>query len=446
MEALDRKRVLVLGLGLSGRSAARFCAERGARVTVADEKPVDPALRAELPSGVEIHPGTSFPDPSGFDLVVPSPGIPPARYRDGARRVWGDVELCFRALQVPIVAVTGTNGKSTTVNLIAAMLQAAGYRARAAGNVGTPALELVGAALDVAVLEVSSFQLEATEDFRPEVAVVLNVTPDHLDRHGDFDAYVAAKRRLLAHQRPEDTAVLNHADPVAWEMGRHTRARVWGFDRHGPLSRGAWLDAGAVVLRSDEHGLLRLALDEVSPDLHMDDVMAALLAVAAAGAEPAKAWRALARFAALPHRTQLVATRGDVAYVDDSKATNPGAAIPALTRFGGARGGLVWIAGGRGKGLDLTSLAAAGAAHARAAILLGEAAPALEQALAGRIEVRHAQSIEEATRLAARLAKPGDVVLLSPGCSSLDQFTNFEERGRRFQAAVHALDAEGGAA
>jgi UDP-N-acetylmuramoylalanine--D-glutamate ligase len=200
------------------------------------------------------------------------------------------------------------------------------------------------------------------------------------------------------------------------------------------------------VLRSEEHGLLRLALDEVNPDLHLDDVMAALLASAAAGAEPAKAWRALARFAALPHRTQRVATRGGVTFVDDSKATNPGAAIPALARFGGSGAGLLWIAGGRGKGLDLSSLADAGATHARAAILLGESAPALERAIAGRIAVRRAGSIEEATRLAASLARPGDVVLLSPGCASLDQFTSFEERGRRFQAAVHALDDGGHAA
>ncbi|MGH0028498.1 MAG: UDP-N-acetylmuramoyl-L-alanine--D-glutamate ligase [Myxococcota bacterium] len=431
MQELDGARVLVLGLGISGRSAAAFCAGRGARVTVADERDTD---ADGLPPGVDVRTGAPFPDPADFDLVVPSPGVPPARYRASARRVWGDVELCARALSVPIVAVTGTNGKSTTALLAAAMLEASGLRARAAGNVGTPALDLVGAPLDVAVLEVSSFQLETVEAFRPDVAVVLNVTPDHLDRHGDFDAYVAAKRRLFANQRPADTLVLNRADPVVRAMADGAAARVWAFDRRGPLERGAWLDAGAVWLRTGDEAQ-RLPLDEVSPDLNRESVLAALLAATAAGAEPAKAWRALPRFRGLPHRTETVAVHGGVRFVDDSKATNPEAAAHAVARFGGA---LVWIGGGRAKGLDVTPLADALAEHARVAVLIGEAADAIERALAGRIPVERAADVEQATARAAELSREGDVVLLAPGCSSHDQFASFEERGRRFQAAVRA--------
>lgn len=439
MLELDGQRVLILGLGLSGRSAAAFCAERGAIVLAADEGNVDLSLGTPLPASVGVSLSAPFPDPADFDLVVPSPGVPPARYRERAHRVWGDIELCFRALSVPIVAVTGTNGKSTTVKLVAAMLGAAGLRARAAGNLGTPALSLVGAPLDVAVLEVSSFQLETTDLFRPQVAVILNLAPDHLDRHDSFLAYAAAKARLLAQQQADDIAVLNLGDPVVRDFAQQTSARVLGFDSHGPLERGAWLDAGALCLRTGDEPTLRMPLDAVDDALHHENLMAALCAVAAVGAEPAKAWRALGSFEGLPHRSEWVVRRGGVDFVDDSKATNPAAAQTSLARFGGS---LVWIAGGRSKGLDLTELANAAAGTVRVAIVLGEAGPELARALSGRVPVRRVDDIEAATQTAASLAQPGDVVLLAPGCSSHDQFASFEERGERFQACARALSDE----
>jgi UDP-N-acetylmuramoylalanine--D-glutamate ligase len=439
---LEGQRVLVLGLGLSGRSAAGFCAARGARVVVADEGAVDLAT-APLPASVVVSVNAPFPDPADFDLVVPSPGVPRERYRERALRVWGDLELCFRALSVPIVAVTGTNGKSTTVNLVAAMLRAAGLRAAVAGNVGTPALDLVGAALDVAVLEVSSFQLETIESFRPDVAVILNLSPDHLDRHGDLDSYAAAKARLLENQRPSDAAVLNFGDERVRDFASRSAARVFAFRRQGPLPRGAWLDAGSVLLATDDGAPLRLSLDGVSATLHRENLLAALCAAAAAGAEAEKAWRAVAGFEGLPHRRERVASCSGVDFVDDSKATNPAAAVAALE---GAGGPVVWIAGGRRKGLDVSPLADAAAERVRAAVLIGEAAEALERALRDRVPVHRAADIEEATRIAAGLARSGDVVLLAPGCSSHDQFASFEERGLRFQAAARALtDPEIGA-
>ena len=443
MEELARRRVLVLGLGVSGRSAAAFCAAHGAEVTAADER--DPAKLPGLDSldaRIALSLGRPFPDPADFDLVVPSPGVPPARYRARAKRVWGDVELAYRALPVPIVAVTGTNGKSTTTMLVEAMCNEAGLRARAAGNLGPPALGLVGAPLDVAVLEVSSFQLESVEGFRPAVAVVLNVTPDHFDRHPSFEAYAEAKRRVLSTQRADDTAVLGVDDPCVRGFAESAPGRVLTFSTRGPVARGAWLDAGDVVLRAGDapphaHGArapLRLSQAGLPPQ-PPENRLAALCAAVALGADATKAWRALATFRGLPHRLEPVARSRGVLYVDDSKATNPAAALRALASFGET---LVWIGGGRAKGLDLGELADAVAARARAAILLGESAPALEQALRGRVAIERVASIEEATARAAAHAQPGDVVLLAPGCASLDMFRNYEERGARFAAAARA--------
>jgi UDP-N-acetylmuramoylalanine--D-glutamate ligase len=442
MLALAGQRVLVLGLGISGQSAARFCSERGARVLVADEREA-PAIRdlGGLPAEVERQLGAPFPDPADFDLVVPSPGVPRERWARRARRAWGDIELCYRALEIPIVAITGTNGKSTTTLLVEALLRAAGLRARAAGNLGAPALGLVGQPLDVAVLEVSSFQLEATEAFRPRVAVILNVTPDHLDRHGSFEGYLAAKARLLAQQEPSDSAVLSHDDPAVRGLASRTRARVVPFSTQGRLEHGAWYEAGDAVFAEPNRERERVSLAGLRlAGLHnRENAVAALAAAREAGADPRRAVAALPGFQGLPHRMQAVATRAGVTWVDDSKATNPGAALRSL-RSGDAP--LIWIAGGRDKGLDFRELADAAPGRVRAALLIGEAAGKLETALAGRLPVHDAGTLERAVELAAQLARPGDVVLLAPACASFDQFRNFEERGERFAAAVAALAKE----
>ncbi len=442
MRDLESQRVLVLGLGVSGRSAANFCAAQGARVVAADERPAD-ALGdlTALDPRIEQVIGREFPDPAEFDLVVPSPGVPRERYADRARRAWGDLELAYRALAVPILAVTGTNGKSTTTMMVEAMLRAAGVRARAAGNLGAPALGLVGAALDWAVLEVSSFQLEATDAFRPRVAVILNLSPDHLDRHGDFEAYGRAKARILARQQPEDVAVLNFDDPWVRELAGETRARVFPFRTTGPLERGAWFDTGSVVMREGDGPPVRLSLDglRLAGGHNRENAVAALAATAAAGADPAKAVEALDSFAGLPHRAEEVGRVRGTLFVNDSKATNPGAALRSLRSFPNP---VIWIAGGRDKGLDLRELARTAAVHVRAAVLLGEAAPTLQRLLGGRVDVHTAASIEEAVRCAAGLAGTSDVVLLAPACASQDQFRDFAERGDRFRAAVRALGDE----
>ena len=440
MRELAGLRVLVLGLGISGRSAAAFCASQGARVVAADEGPGDAAGDA-LPAGVEVVRGAPFPDPADFDLVVPSPGVPPERYAARARRVWGDVELAWRALSVPVVAVTGTNGKSTTVRLVEAMLRAAGLRARAAGNVGEPALGLVGQPLDVAVLEVSSFQLETVDDFRPRVGVWLNVSEDHLDRHASLAAYADAKARLFARQGPGDVAVLNADDPEITARAGGVAADVEWFRVRGPVARGAFLESGAILLVRDGE-TRRFPLDAVpgAAAQHPENLLAALLAAAGAGAEPAKALGALPGFAALPHRCEVVRRRGGVTWIDDSKATNPHAARAALAR---QTAPVIWIAGGKDKDLSFDALARAAAGRVRLALLVGQAARKLAAALAGHVAFEHTGTVEAAVARAAACAAPGDAVLLSPACASLDQFRSFEERGDRFRDAVLALPEAG---
>lgn len=459
-DTLEGKSVAVLGLGVSGRSAARYCADQGAAVTAFDERSsaqIDAEFDAhgelETHTGIEVAVGAPFPDLAKFDLVVPSPGVPQERYASHSGPVWGDVELAYRALAIPIVAVTGTNGKSTTALLLEAMLREAGFRARAAGNLGPPALDLVGEPLDIAVLEVSSFQLETTDAFRPRVAVVLNATPDHLDRHGSFEAYVAAKARITAQQQESDTLVLNFDDPVVKRMADATRANVLPFSSTGALDtfsgiegieeleRCAFIDTGSWVLVGRDREILRVALDhsKLEGAHNLENVTAALAAVTALGGDPMRAARALCSFRGLPHRSERVAEVRGVTFVNDSKATNPSAAERSLSSYAQP---VVWIAGGRDKGLDFHELAKTANLRVRTAIVVGEAAEKLKGSLAEHVEVVAAASIDDAVRVASRKARAGDVVLLAPACASQDQFRDYAERGDVFRASVERLKAE----
>lgn len=431
------QKVLVLGLGMSGRSAVHFLADRGASVVAADERPMDAiAGRDELPSGIESLFGRPFPELSSFDLVVPSPGIPAARWQGRAKRVWGDIELCYRALSIPIIAVTGTNGKSTVVRVIEAMARAAGLRARAAGNLGIPALELVGESLDLAILEVSSFQLESVEDFRPRTAVLLNISPDHLDRHGDIAGYRDAKARIFARQGAGDSAVLNGDDPLVAGISLDEQIERLEFRSRPMSTSGAWIEGrNAIVQRGDRRQTV--PLEAATALAHQDDnLLAALLALATLDVDLVAASRALATFEGLPHRCQPVAEINGVRYVDDSKATNIGAAARSLESLPGP---IVWIAGGRHKGGDLAPLGKSAAGRVRRALLIGEAAGPLDAALGDALECERVGTLAKAVERAAQVAEPGDLVLLAPACASFDQFENFEDRGRQYQAAVRAL-------
>ncbi|MCH2184513.1 UDP-N-acetylmuramoyl-L-alanine--D-glutamate ligase, partial [Myxococcota bacterium] len=440
---LSQKSVLVLGLGLSGRSAATFCGARGADVVAADERPrheIDQLETLQRSPGIrEVRVGASFPDPSEYDITIPSPGVPESRYRDKARIAWGDIELAGRFLEVPIIAVTGTNGKSTTVKLIESMLRSGGRRAQAAGNVGTPALSLVGAPIDLAVLEVSSFQLEATERFQPKIAAVLNLSPDHLDRHGTFQRYGEVKQRILAQQEPTDIALLSFDDQNVRAMARTTSAEVVGFSlrkepRDQKIRRAAWLDAECALLREGDH-VRRVDLSgcRLRGAHNRENLLAALTTAWLCGVEPDAAAEALASFRGLPHRSERVSDKLGLEWIDDSKATNPGAAIRALE---GLPRRVIWIAGGRGKGLSFDALAECAAQRTTCALLVGESAAEIEEALAGRVPSESVDDVDSAVARAAEIGRPGDIVLLAPGCSSLDQFNSFEERGLCFQQAI----------
>jgi UDP-N-acetylmuramoylalanine--D-glutamate ligase len=437
----DGQHVLVLGVGLSGRSAAQFCAERGARVVLADERPAESISGIEaLPRSIEFSFGETFPDPANFDLVVPSPGVPPARWKDRARRAWGDIELCYRSLQVPIIAVTGTNGKSTVVRLIEAMARAAGLRARAAGNLGVPALDLVGQPLDVAILEVSSFQLESVEAFRPRTALILNLSPDHLDRHGDLDGYLSAKTRIFACQGKGDTAILGGDDAMLRDVDVPADVERLEFRRHQATQAGAWMDGrNAIVRRRGTQRVVRLGDGGDGLLQQSENVLAALLALDTLDVDLDAATAALSNFEGLPHRCERIAEIHGVVYVDDSKATNVGAAMRSLESLAEP---ILWIAGGRHKGGDLSPLAGSAAGRVRRAFLIGEAAGELEKALGESVECESVGDLGKAVARAASIARPGDIVLLAPACASFDQFDSFEDRGMKFQAAVAAVDSQ----
>ena len=443
---LEGQNVLVLGLGLSGRSAARFCAERGAHVVAADERPGDAiAELSELDDRIELRLGQSFPDMSSFDLVVPSPGIPASRWQSSAQKAWGDIELCFRALRIPIIAVTGTNGKSTVVRLIESMARAAGLRARAAGNLGIPALDLVGAPLDVAILEVSSFQLESVDAFRPRVAILLNLSPDHFDRHHDLEGYLAAKTRIFARQGEGDFAILNDDDPPLRNVALPSGVERLTFHR-GPMvggrsGDGAWMDGqNAIVRRNGSQRTVNLEGSPLGFTDQSENVLAALLALSTFEIDLDAAAQALSTFKGLPHRREEIAEIRGVRYIDDSKATNVGAATHALESTAEP---ILWIVGGRHKGGDLSPLVQVAAKRVRRAFAIGEAAEAFATALEGVIPCERVGDLAKAIEAAASIARSGDVVLLAPACSSFDQFDSFGDRGLAFQTAVRALAQNG---
>ncbi len=433
-------RALVVGLGLSGEATARQLARRGWSVVVTEDRPgpATEARAAELAGlGVEVveAPGPAALDGlvDGADLLVPSPGVP-RRHRATARAlargtsVWTEFELAARWSSVPLVAVTGTNGKTTVTTLVTDMLAASGRRTVAAGNNELPlvdALDLDG--LDVIVVEASSFRLEFTETFAPRVGTWLNLAPDHLDWHEDLDAYAAAKARLWANAGPGDVAVANAEDPVVLDAARRSGATVVTFG----LAAGNWTVAGGDLVGPD--GPL-LAPSELARDLPHDraNALAAAATATAAGASAPAVASVLRSFRGLPHRIAPVGEHGGVRWLDDSKATDPHAAVTAVRGFAS----VVLVAGGRNKGLDLSVLAEE-APRLRAVVAIGESTPQLVDAFAGSgVPVVPAGSMDEAVAEARAAARPGDVVLLSPGCASYDWYSGYGERGDDFARAV----------
>ncbi len=448
------RNVVVLGLGLTGYSLARHLAARGATVRIADTRPAPPfadRLHAALP-GVRLTTG-SFGEATvaGADLIAISPGVPKdqsfiaAAVARGAELV-GDVELFARALppHPKVIAITGSNGKTTVTALTGALTRAAGLATVVAGNIGDAVLDALPEDHrwpDVFVLELSSFQLETTHSLAPVAATVLNVTENHLDRYPDLDAYAAAKARIFAQ---EGIQVLNRDDPRSLAM-RREGSLVQTFGAGVPESEEAW---GLVDRGSDGVWLARGgALLVPAADLRLvgrhnaQNALAALALTSAVAKIDRNVLAALARFEGLPHRMQQIAEVGGIAYVDDSKGTTVAATAAALD---GIDRPVLLIAGGDGKGQDFSPLRAPVDAHCRAVLLIGRDAPALDRALAGtRAAVERCGTLDAAVARAAQLAHPGDLVLLSPACASLDQFASYVERGDRFAALVRARTTEG---
>jgi UDP-N-acetylmuramoylalanine--D-glutamate ligase len=441
--------VLIVGFERTGEALCRFLLDRGARVTVSDKKPAEAfgsKLGPFLDRGVVFETGGHRPETFlSADLIVPSPGVPPIAEildaRDRGVPVLAEIELATMFLKGRIVAITGSNGKSTTTTLVHTILRDAGLRARLAGNIGTPLVSFVDRSRDddVYVTEISSFQLEYTERFTPAVAALLNVSENHIDWHGTFDRYFAAKTKLILRMGPDGRAVLNRDDARVWGLRAEARARVYGFSRKRRLARGACLEDGWIVLRDGPPEKVLPAARIALPGAHnLENVLAAAMIARLLGVPPASIRRSVLAFRGLEHRLEEVLTVRGVRFVNDSKATTVDATLKALASFDRP---VVLILGGRGKGGDFSPLRAAVRKRARAVVLVGEAADKIEKALGGAGPVVRASDYRAAVRTAFGLAARGDIVLLAPACTSWDMFRNFEERGRTFKREVRLLAA-----
>jgi UDP-N-acetylmuramoylalanine--D-glutamate ligase len=450
---LKSKRVLVVGLGKSGVASALFLKAHGAQVTVSDTKSGD-ELHNEIPvlldHGIAVETGghgeRTF---RGQDLIVVSPGVPVdapplVQARALGIPVIGEVELAAQFLPGPIVAITGSNGKTTTTTLAGEIMTAGGLPTLVGGNIGTPAISLAERAKpdSVIVLEVSSFQLETIQTFRPKVAVVLNVTPDHLDRHRTFEAYVDAKARIFENQDGADFSVLNADDPKCVAMAARSKAQVFWFSRLKDVKQGAWVRDGNILFRDGtEQREIMLASEIPLKGAHnLENVLAAVCAGALMGCAPDEIRKAVREFKAVEHRLEFVATIRGVDYYNDSKATNVDATIKALESF---PANIHLILGGKDKGSDYSVLNDLLRQRVKRVYTIGAAAAKIESQIvsstSGGPEVVHAETLENAIHKANAAAQPGDVVLLAPACASFDQFNNYEQRGRVFKEVVRGL-------
>ena len=448
---LKNKRVLVVGLGKSGLAAAMFLRRQGARVTVSDTRSAV-ALAKEIPAlldaGIMVESGghglLTF---RRQDLIVVSPGVPmdtpEVRQVIGyGMPVIGELELASRFLKGRVVAITGSNGKTTTTTLVGKILKEAGLPTLVGGNIGTPVIDLLPESADetVNVLEVSSFQLETIEEFRPWIAVVLNITPDHLDRHGSFENYAAMKARITERQQAEDFLVLNAEDKPTQMIAAKTKAQIFWFSPRRPIKQGAFVHGESIVFVPSEGAkaepIMPVAEIPLKGTHNVENVLAAICAARLAGALAEKIRASVRSFKAVEHRLEFVRTVQGVEYFNDSKATNVDAAMKAVSSF---PGGVHLILGGKDKDSDYTLLGPLLRERVKAVYTIGSAAEKIERELHGVVKMVGAGTIDVAVHEARKAAVPGDVVLLAPACSSFDQFENYEHRGRTFRHIVNEL-------
>ncbi len=449
---LYRRHTLVLGLGSSGAASARFLKSRGASVTVTDrrdENALAGEVQAMRETGVHLELGGHPPELlDKADLIVLSPGVPHRiPFLETARQrgipVIGEMELAFRFIAEPVIAVTGTNGKTTTTTLLGKMLSASGLSVFVGGNIGTPLIDYVAAGVkaDRVVVEVSSFQLDTIETFRPRVGVLLNISEDHLDRYPDFRSYVESKGRLFENQQASDVAVLNAGDPSVLSLADQVASRRWRYNSAEDLSGPGAILQGAVLICHTEHSTpvtIDLSRLKLQGRHNWENVAAAALAALAAGATPAGIQSALEEFQGLSHRLEPVMSLDGVRYVDDSKATNVDAVIRALDAFDAP---VILIMGGRDKGSDYQVLTAPVRRRVKRLIAMGESAGTIQRILGPACQngVTVAASMDEAVRMARQSAAAGDVVLLSPAGSSFDMYRSYAARGEDFCRAVRQL-------
>lgn len=446
---LRGKRVLVVGLARTGVATSLFCAARGAAVTATDLRAEDEigedaaklraaSVRLELGG----HHETTFLEQ---ELIIPSPGVPAdAPLLQAARAkgvtIWSEIELADRFLDGRLIGITGSNGKTTTTSLIAHILKSAGFPTILAGNIGTPLISRVEQTNDktITVVELSSFQLELIESFRPNISVFLNLTPDHLDRHRTLEAYGAAKARIFENQTAADSTVLNADDPATTRIAPAT-PRVYWFSRKQRVAQGAFVRGNEILFRHDgkEEAVLKVEDIPLAGGHNVENVLAAVVATRLAGADAASIATGVRSFAGVEHRLEFVAEIGGVRYYNDSKATNVDATLKALDAFPGR---ILIVLGGKDKGSDYTLLQKPLREKAILALLIGAAAEKIERQIAGSVAIEGAGTIERAVEIASHAARPGDIVLLAPACASFDQFENYEHRGRVFKQLVRELE------
>jgi len=446
---LEKKNILIVGLGVTGLAVARFLKDKGARLTVTDAATefeladVIPEVK-EMGIRLELgqHRAETFRE---TDLIVVSPGVPhtlPAltMAKEKGIPVLGEIELACRFVKEPIVAVTGTNGKTTTTALLGEMLKRSGYSVFVGGNIGTPLVSYLGRQekSQWIVLEVSSFQLDTIDIFRPKIGVLLNITDDHLNRYPDFDAYADSKGRLFENQHPEDTAVLNAADPAVQRVSRNVRSRKWMVNAPSETGPGAVIDADNIVIDTGDGRKRQIDRSTIGiRGFHnAENVAAAGLAALAAGGSMDGIRSAISRFGGLAHRVEYVGTKQHIRYFNDSKATNTDAVKAALSAFDEP---VILIMGGRDKGANFELLKSTVQRQVKKLVLMGEAASDIDAVLKDAVPVETVRTMEEAVRCAHRSSSPGDTVLLSPGCTSFDQYRNYKQRGEDFRKIVENL-------
>jgi len=453
---IDGRKALVLGAGKSGIASAGFLAERGAVVALHDKKPVEEWTEAARSLKETANVGLfSGEIPSWLldqiDLVVISPGVPaktiPARYvdrKDG--EVIGEVELAFRFMKGLIVGVTGSNGKTTTTTLIGELLKDAGINTQVGGNIGTPLLSLAKTSREDTwtVVELSSYQLETIKDFRANVAICLNVTPNHLDRYESFTDYAAAKHRIFMNQTADDVAILNADDAITSTWAAGLKANAVMFSTQRQLDEGLFLRGRELLCRAGDSEKVLTTRDRIAiRGLHnVENVLASLAAGLACGASPDLMASTIANFKGVEHRMEFVAEIRGVTFYNDSKATSVDATLKALEALSDNEGKIILILGGRGKNAPYAPLADLIEKNVRMLIVLGEDAHNIESQLKSYAEIARVASLSDAVTVGFESAEPGDKVLLAPACASFDMFKSFEERGEVFKVAVEELKVE----